>query len=128
MYMTKFTLFGAGLIMLVVGSLHLFAPQMMMNEPNIALTSANHLHVIRAAYGGGFVGIAILFLLGAFKPEFSRLSLVAVAVLFFAFAIGRVYSIALDGPPVSRYFGVLATELFFAVLAVASLRRTAANS
>jgi hypothetical protein len=126
--MTKFTLLGAGLIMLVVGSLHLLAPQMMMNEPKIALTSANHFHVIRAAYGGGFIGIATLFLLGAFKPEYSRLSLIAVAVLFFGFAFGRIFSIAVDGLPVSRYFGVLATELFFAVLAVTSLRGTTSTS
>lgn len=125
--MTKFTLLGAGLIMLVVGSLHLLAPQMMMDEPRIALTSANHFHVIRAAYGGGFLGIAALFLLGAVRPEYARLSLIAVAVLFLGFAFGRIFSIAVDGPPVGRYYGVLATELFFAVLAVASLRRTAAR-
>lgn len=125
--MTKLTLLGAGLIMLVVGALHLLAPQMMMNEPKIELTSVNHFHVIRAAYGGGFLGIAALFLLGAFKPEYSRLSLMAVAVLFFGFAFGRLFSMVVDGPPVGRYFGVLATELVFAVLAVLCLRKAAAT-
>lgn len=125
--MTKLTLLGAGLIMLVVGALHLLAPQMMMNEPKIDLTSVNHFHVIRAAYGGGFLGIAALFLLGAFKPEHSRLSLMAVAVLFFGFAFGRLFSMVVDGAPVGRYSGVLATELVFAVLAVLCLRKAAAT-
>ncbi len=121
--MRFFAMLGAGLIMLVVGTLHLFAPQMMMNEPGIELTTINHVHIIRAAYGGAFLGIASLFLLGLVKPEFTRFSLVAIAVLFAGFALGRIFSIAVDGLPVSRYLGVLAVEVFFAILAVLSLRK-----
>lgn len=121
--MKIFAMLGAGLIMLVVGTLHLLAPQMMMNEPGIELTTINHVHIIRAAYGGAFLGIASLFLLGLVKPEFTRFSLVAIAVLFAGFALGRIFSIAVDGLPVSRYLGVLAVEVFFAILAVLSLRK-----
>ncbi len=55
---------GAGSMMLVVGALHLVAPQMMMEAPAIQLTTVNHRHVIRAAYGGAYLGIAALFFLG----------------------------------------------------------------
>lgn len=121
--MQKLTLWGAGLMMLVVGALHLVAPQMMMKEPGIELLSVNHFHVIRAAYGGAYLGIAVLFLLGALQPAFRRLSLVAVAVVFAGFAVGRIVSLALDGWPVPLYLGVLAAELLFAAMACAALQR-----
>lgn len=121
--MARFTLFGAGLMMLVVGALHLFFPQMMMREPGIALGSVNHYHVIRAAYGGAYLGIAALFLGGAVGRIDRRASLVAVALIFGGFAVGRLVSIAVDGVPVALYLGVLAAELLFAACAVAALRR-----
>ena len=121
--MNKVTLWGAGLMMLVVGALHLFAPQMMMRDPGIELTTTNHLHVIRAAYGGAYLGIATLFLLGAVNANFSRFSLVAIGVLFSGFALGRIFSIAVDGLPVPLYLGVLSAEVIVAILAVLSLRK-----
>lgn len=122
--MKIFVMLVAGLIMLVVGTLHLVAPQMMMNEPGIELTTINHFHIIRAAYGGGFLGIAALFLLGVIKPDFSRFSLMAIAVLFAGFALGRIISMLVDGLPVPRYWGVLSVEIFFALLAMLSLRKS----
>lgn len=122
--MPKLTLLGAGLMMLVVGALHLIAPQMMMDTPKIALTSTNHFHVIRSAYGGAYIGIAALFLLGVLRPEHQRSSLLAVALLFFGFASGRLVSIMADGTPVALYLAVMAFELVFALLAVLSLRRS----
>lgn len=47
--MSKLTLLGAGLMMLVVGALHLAAPQMMMDAPGIRLNSVNHLSLLQNA-------------------------------------------------------------------------------
>lgn len=120
--MTRFTLFGAGLMMLVVGALHLLNPQMMMREPGIELSTVNHLHVIRAAYGGAYLGMAALFLAGALGRLDVRFSLSSVVILFAGFALGRLVSIAADGLPVPLYLGVLSAEVFFAVCAVVALR------
>jgi Domain of unknown function (DUF4345) len=119
----RFTLFGAGLMMLVVGGLHLLNPQMMMREPGIVLSSTNHFHVVRAAYGGAYLGIAALFLAGALRRIDARAALVAVVLIFGGFALGRVVSVASDGMPVPLYLGVLASELFFALCALLALRR-----
>lgn len=113
---------GAGLMMLIVGGLHLIAPQMMMEAPAIQLTTVNHRHIIRAAYGGAYLGIAALFLLGLLRPHLRAFALVAVAVLFSGFAFGRLVSIALDGVPVGLYLAVLAFEMIFAVLAFSAWR------
>lgn len=121
--MTRFTLFGAGLMMLIVGALHLLNPQMMMREPGIALTSTNHFHVIRAAYGGAYLGIAALFLAGALGRLNARMALAAVALIFGGFALGRLVSLAVDGLPVPLYLGVLGAELFFTACAALAMRR-----
>lgn len=121
--MTRFTLFGAGLMMLIVGALHLVHPEMMMREPGIALSSINHFHVVRAAYGGAYLGIAALFIAGALRRIDVRAALIGVVLIFGGFALGRVVSIAIDGTPVPLYLGVLGAELFFAACAVLALRR-----
>jgi len=122
--MTRFTLSGAGLMMLVVGALHLIDPQMMMREPGIELVSTNHVHVVRAAYGGAYLGIAAVFLAGLLRLVDVRAALAAVALIFGGFALGRVVSIAIDGVPVPLYLGVLGAEVFFAACAVWALRST----
>ena len=119
---------GAGGMMLVIGGLHLVAPQMMMNTPMIDLTSTNHFHIIRAAYGGAYLAIAALFLMGLLNHGLRRFSLLAVAVLFSGFAMGRLVSLAVDGLPVALYLGVLAFELTFAALAFAALRASPRNA
>jgi hypothetical protein len=116
------TLWGAGLMMLVVGALHLIAPQFMMDPAGIALTTTNHKHIVRAAYGGSYLGIAAIFLIGAIIPRYRVPSLGAVAILFSGFALGRLVSITADGVPAALYLSVLAFEVLFAVLAVMSLR------
>lgn len=113
---------GAGAVMLVVGTLHLVAPQMMMEAPAIQLTTVNHLHLIRAALGGAFVGIAALFLLGLLKDRLRAFALLSVTVLFTGFAFGRLVSIALDGLPAGMFLSILAFELIFACLAFFALR------
>lgn len=119
---------GAGAMMLMVGGLHLVAPQMMMDTPAIELTSVNHHHVIRAAYGGAYLGIAALFLLGLVSRARRAFALESVSVLFTGFAFGRLVSIALDGLPVGLYLGVLAFELTFATLAFLANRQEAKMS
>ena len=119
---------GAGGMMLVVGGLHLVSPQMMMEAPMIELTSTNHYHVIRAAYGGAYLGIAALFLLGLANRDLRASSLMAVTVLFSGFALGRLVSIAVDGLPVGLYLGVLAFEVTFAVMAFAASRSDAVRN
>lgn len=117
-----FALGGAGAVMLVVGTLHIVAPRMMMEAPAIQLTTVNHLHLVRAALGGAFVGIAALFLIGLLQVRMRAFALLSVTVLFSGFAFGRLISIAVDGVPVGLFLGILAFELIFAVLAFFALR------
>lgn len=66
---------GAGVVMHGVGTLHLVAPQMKMETPNIELTTVNHRHLIRAVPGGAFLCIAIVFVLGLVRQRPSSFAL-----------------------------------------------------
>jgi hypothetical protein len=120
--MGTIALAGAGTVMLVVGTLHLVAPQMMMETPAIELTTVNHLHLVRAALGGAFIGIAALFFLGLVRVRLRLFALLSIVVVFSGFAFGRLVSVALDGAPAGMFLGILAFELVFAGLAFAALR------
>lgn len=120
--LARLTLIGASAMMLVIGALHLVAPQMMMATPGVELPTVNHRHVIRAAYGGAYLGIGALFLLGLVRERLREASLIAVAVIFAGFALGRLVSLAVDGAPVALYLAVLAFEMLFAALAAGALR------
>lgn len=93
-----------------------------MQEPGIVLSTVNHLHIIRAAYGGAYLGIAAFFSLAAVGWVDRRSGLMAVLVIFGGFALGRLVSLVCDGWPVPLYLGVLAAELFFAACAARALR------
>lgn len=114
---------GAGAMMLVVGALHLIAPEMMMEAPALELTSPSHHHIIRAAYGGAYLGIAALFLMGLVNRPMRGFSLLSVVILFSGFTFGRLVSIAVDGVPVALYLGVLVFEVTFAALALLARRQ-----
>lgn len=120
--MARLTLIAGALMMFIIGVLHLVAPQMMLDTPGIRLQSVSHFHLVRAAYGGSFLGTAALFALGVFRPAWQRLSLVALACLFSGWVLGRLVSLAVDGWPSPLYLGVLAAEVLLLALAVRALR------
>ena len=104
------------------GTLYLIAPQMMLATPAIQLHSVNEYHLVRSAYGGGFLGLAALFGIGARVRSLEKSSLLAIASVLSGFAFGRLYSIAVDGIPTPLFLAVLGFEVFFAALAVIVLR------
>lgn len=126
--MKKFTTLGAAIMMFIPGVLYLFSPQLMLNAPEIKLATANEFHVFRAAYGGGFLGMAALFGVGVWSSRAQYTSLLAIALILPGFILGRVYSILIDGWPTPLFVGVLFAELFFSVLAVIALRQIKADA
>jgi hypothetical protein len=121
--MKTFSMAGAALMMLIPGVLYLLVPQFMLATPHIQLTSVNEFHAFRSAYGGGFLGIAVLFGAGVLFRKFEQTSLLAIVLILSGFALGRIYSMAVDGIPSPLFIAVLAAEIFFAVCAVMASRR-----
>ena len=111
-------------MMLIPGVVYLIAPQMMLDVPAIQLHSVNEFHLVRAAYGGGFLGLAALFGAGARFQSLEKSSLLGIAAVLSGFALGRLYSIAVDGLPTPLFLAVLGFEVLFAALAAVALRRS----
>lgn len=109
-------------MMFIPGVLYLLVPQMMLDAASIQLVSVNDHHLVRAAYGGGFLGIAALFGIGAIRPTYEHTSLLAIVFLLAGFAVGRICSIVMDGAPAVLFLIVLCAEILFAAMAVLVLR------
>lgn len=107
----------------IIGLIYLFAPAFMMNSNGMVLNGITETHTIRAAYGGAFVGFGLLFLLGALYARLTEAALVALVTFMGGFALGRIFSLVVDGMPVGIYLFVLSTEIILALAALMMLRR-----
>ncbi len=64
----------------------------------ITVDSTNLTHIMRAVMGL-YLGMAVIWLLGAFKASLTGPALVSCAVFMLGLAAGRILSIVVDGPP-----------------------------
>lgn len=77
---------------------------------------------VRAVYGGIELGLGAFLAACARRPPWHRAGLTAQALTLGGAVLGRVASLAVDGPPPSLVLGFGALELCGAVLAVVALR------
>lgn len=120
---TRILLIAAALEILGVGLVYLIAPGFMVAQNGITLASVDHVHLVRAAYGGLFVTFGASFLLGALMPALERFALYGLLLFMGGFAFGRLTSILVDGLPGPTFLIALASELLFAGGAALLLRR-----
>ena len=111
------------LVFVALGINGLFNPHGHMAPMDFVLTSASSLAEVRANYGGMHVGMGLLFLLGALKPEWSRAALLAMALFIGGLAVGRSFSLLVDGQPKNLILAFIAIEWVGAAIAVWLLRR-----
>ena len=73
---------------------------------------------VRSAYGGLFLGFALFFALGAYKPAYEYAAMLSLLVFMAGFALGRVISFVVDGSPSLFYWSLFAIEIGYAVAAL----------
>ena len=88
-----------GLSFALVAILGLFVPRILFSQVEIAFNGPAALAEIRAAYGGLFGIVAILFFAGVYKPVFRKVALWCGVLVLGGFAVGRVFSLFVDGVP-----------------------------
>ena len=108
-----------------IGIGYLMAPEFMYGLYGIELQSVNEANMVRAAYGGLFLGFALLFLAGALKPSLTRAALVALLVFMASFAFGRLVSLLVDGVPHALICLLIALEVVYAALSACLLWKEA---
>ena len=90
----------------------------------LAVNTVSALNELRANYGGLQIGMSLFLLTGLLQPAMTRPALLAQTLLVGGLAIGRVVSIALDGPPNATVQGLLVLESVTALLSLALYART----
>jgi hypothetical protein len=116
--MLKVILIVLALPLLVFGAWRLFDPIGFAAFNGSELpTEAGLLSDVRAA-GGAVALSGVIVLLGAFRPQWSFVSIVLAAVIFVSFGAARLLGIVLDGLPPRGVIQGMVTELVFGALAV----------
>lgn len=73
---------------------------------------------------GGIITVSgLIVALGAFRPDWSRTSVILAAVVFLSLGLGRLLGVALDGSPGTEILQGMAIELFFGALALVAFYR-----
>jgi len=101
----------------LVGLGYLSSPATMYGLYGITIDSVNEASMVRSAYGGLFLGFAILFFQGARREHFTKAALTALLVFMGSFALGRIISIVADGVPSLLILALLGAEIVYTALA-----------
>jgi len=94
---TKIFLIVVALPTLMVGVQAFFDPQAIMDNVDVILGNPSGKSSTRAIYGGMHLMFGAYFIYGAFKAQ--REALLILALYTTGFALGRFYSLAVDGSP-----------------------------
>jgi hypothetical protein len=95
---------------------------------SISLPSPTSMMEIRGVYGGSFLGIGFLFLLGAVRRQWFRSSLAAEALIMGGLVVGRLVGVAADGRPSAFLAVLLVSEAVATTAALAALRVTGTSA
>ncbi len=100
-----------------IGLGYLISPQFMYGFYGIDLETVNEANMVRSAYGGLFLGFAVLFFLGVRWYQLATPALIALLASMAGFAVGRVVSIIVDGMPSPLILSLIVFEIIYSVLA-----------
>jgi hypothetical protein len=83
----------------------------------ITVDTTNLTHIMRAVMGL-YLGMVVIWLLGAFKASLTGPALVSCAVFMLGLAAGRILSIVVDGPPHWLLMVFTAIEILLGSMAI----------
>jgi hypothetical protein len=87
----------------------------------ISVEGTNLTHIFRAVMGL-YLGMVVIWVLGAFRRSLTRPAMICCAVFMLGLAFGRVLSFLVDGQPHWLLVVYALLEVFFGILALALLR------
>ncbi len=79
-------------------------------------------HVFRAIMGL-YLGMIVLWVLGAFRPSLTRVAVIAEIAFMSGLAVGRVLSIVVDGMPSVALLGYTGVEIAMAAWGMLVLKK-----
>jgi hypothetical protein len=94
---------------------------------DITVDGTDLTHIFRAVMGL-YLGMIVLWVLGAFRESFTRTAVIAEVVFMFGLACGRVLSIIVDGVPSALLVVYTVLEVGMGLWGVLLLKRLTAES
>ncbi len=89
---------------------------------DITVEGTDLTHVLRAIMGL-YLGMIVLWVLGAFRPSLTRAAVIAEIAFMCGLAVGRVLSIVVDGMPSIALLGYTGVEIAMAAWGMLVLKK-----
>jgi len=89
---------------------------------DVPVDSTDLANIFRAVMGL-YLGMIVLWLLGASRPSIARSAVISEVVFMFGLAFGRVLSMLLDGVPSLLLVAYTAVEIVMGILGIQILRQ-----
>ena len=89
---------------------------------DITVEGTDLTHVLRAIMGL-YLGMIVLWVLGAFRPSLTRAAVIAEIAFMSGLAVGRVLSIVVDGMPSIALVGYTGVEIAMAAWGMLVLKK-----
>ena len=109
--MTRFYLIFSAVGLFVIAVSYGVAPaEVLPRVLDLSVEGTDLTHIFRAIMGL-YLGMIVLWVLGAFRSNFTRAAVIAEVVFMFGLAFGRVVSIVVDGVPSILLVGYTVLEI-----------------
>jgi hypothetical protein len=126
--MTRFyLLFSAAGLLLIALSYGIAPAAILPLALDMAVEGTDLTHIFRAVMGL-YLGMIVLWVLGAFKASLTRAAVIAEVTFMFGLALGRVVSIIVDGMPSLLLIAYAVLELVMGLWGVLLLKRPAPSN
>ena len=89
---------------------------------DVAVEGTDLTHIFRAVMGL-YLGMIVLWVLGALRPKLARAAVISEVAFMFGLAFGRVLSIVSDGVPSLLLVAYTAVEIVMGLLGIQILRQ-----
>lgn len=113
------------IVIALIGILYLLEPNLLLARYELETGSVGMDNMLRAAYGGIFVGASAVFFMGVLDPNRRRDALGFVAIFMSGAAVGRIASIVATGMPHPVIMSLLYYEAIAALIALTLYMRAA---
>jgi hypothetical protein len=126
--MTRFYLLFSAAGLSAIALSYGIAPSAVLPKAlDITVDGTDLTHILRAIMGL-YLGMIVLWVLGAFRESFTRTAVIAEVVFMFGLACGRVLSIIVDGIPSALLVVYTVLEVAMGLWGVLVLKRLTAES
>ncbi len=112
----------------LIGLIYLYDPNLLLARYGLETGSTGMDNMLRAVYGGLFVGVAAIFTLGIGSSRHRRIILAFAALFMGSQAVGRIVSILSVGSPPDSVLGLLYFEIGATILGLLLYLREPASA